>query len=178
MISEQIEEDARRLDEILANLNKEAAKHRSERDEYNRRAQTLMEKRDRLQAQARKLSSQASVFKQQRDECNLCAKEAKQKRDEWNDRAARMRASGGLGDIGEARSQANNWHQKVVKNSQDGQIAHDKMHSLMEEAEKLRAHAQECHDQISVLRKAADSEHEKYISAVRRIEKVRDNLPD
>ncbi len=137
-----------------------------------------MDKRDKLQAQARKLSAQAAVFKQQRDECNMCAREAKQKRDEWNDRAARMRAAGGLGDIGEARSQASNWHQKVVKNSQDGQAAHDKMHSLMDEADKLRAQAQECHEQIAILRKAADAEHEKYIAAVRKIEKVRDELPD
>lgn len=52
------------------------------------------------------------------------------------------------------------------------------MHSLMDEADRLRAQAQECHEQIAVLRKAADAEHEKYIAAVRKIEKVRDELPD
>ena len=105
MISEMIEEDARRLDEIIADLNREANKHRTARDDYNRQAQVLADKRDKLQAQARKLSSQAAVYKQQSDECNICAWQNKQKRDEWNDRAARMRAAGGLGDIGEAKSQ-------------------------------------------------------------------------
>ena len=102
MISEMIEEDARRLDEILAELNKEIFRHKNARDDYNRQAQVLAEKRDRLQAQARKLSSQAAVYRQQRDECNISARESKQKRDEWNDRAARMKAAGGLGDIGES----------------------------------------------------------------------------
>ena len=138
MISEMIEEDARRLDEIIADLNREANKHRTARDDYNRQAQVLADKRDKLQAQARRLSSQAAVYKQQRDECNICARENKQKRDEWNDRAARMRAAGGLGDIGEAKSQAQSYHQKVVKYSQDGQALHDKMHSLMEQADRLR----------------------------------------
>ena len=166
MISEMIEEDARRLDDIVSELNREALKHRNARDDYNR------------QAQARKLSSQAAVYKQQRDECNICARENKQKRDEWNDRAARMRAAGGLGDIGEAKSQAQNYHQKVVKYSQDGQALHDKMHSLMEQADRLRQEAQTCHEQCQTCRRAANSEHEKYIAAVRKIERVRDNLPE
>lgn len=178
MIAEMIEEDARRLDEIIADLNREAANHRKARDDYNRQAEVLAEKRDRLQAQARKLSSQAAVYKAQRDEANLSVQEAKRKRDEWNDRATRMRAAGGLGDIGEAKSQAQNWHQKVVKYSKDGQTAHDKMHSLMDEAGKLRAEAQTCHEQCQVCRRAANSEHEKYIAAIRKIERVRDNLPE
>lgn len=178
MIAEMIEEDARRLDDILADLNREANKHKATRDDYSKQASVLAEKRDRLQAQARRLSSQAAVYKQQRDECNLSVREAKQKRDEWNDRAARMRAAGGLGDIGEAKSQAQNWHQKVVKYSQDGQLAHDKMHNLMDEAGKLRQEAQVCHEQCLTCRKAADSEHEKYIATIRKIEMVRDNLPD
>ena len=178
MISEMIEEDARRLDDIVSELNREALKHRNARDDYNRQAQVLADKRDKLQAQARKLSSQAAVYKQQRDECNICARENKQKRDEWNDRAARMRAAGGLGDIGEAKSQAQNYHQKVVKYSQDGQVLHGKMHGLMEQADKLRQEAQVCHEQCQTCRRAANSEHEKYIAAVRKIEKVRDNLPE
>ena len=223
MISEMIEEDARRLDEIIADLNREANKHRTARDDYNRQAQVLADKRDKLQAQARRLSSQAAVYKQQRDECNICARENKQKRDEWNDRAARMRAAGGLGDIGEeptvvfissssatgnykrlvqtfvsqalsalrscaaghagrcpveTKSQAQSYHQKVVKYSQDGQALHDKMHSLMEQADRLRQEAQTCHEQCQTCRRAANSEHEKYIAAVRKIERVRDNLPE
>ena len=39
MISEMIEEDARRLDDIVADLNKEAIRHRNARDDYNRRRQ-------------------------------------------------------------------------------------------------------------------------------------------
>ena len=35
MISEMIEEDARRLDDIVADLNKEAIRHRNARDDYN-----------------------------------------------------------------------------------------------------------------------------------------------
>ena len=178
MIAEMIEDDVRRLDEIVAELNREALKHRNARDDYNRQANVLAEKRDKLQAQAGKLSSQASVYKQQRDECNISVREAKQKRDEWNDRAARMRAAGGLGDIGEAKSQAQNWHQKVVKYSQDGQALHEKMHTLMDEAGKLREEAQVCHEQCQTCRRAANSEHEKYIAAVRKIERVRDNLPE
>ena len=48
MISEMIEEDARRLDDIVADLNKEAIRHRNARDDYNRQAQVLADKRDKL----------------------------------------------------------------------------------------------------------------------------------
>ena len=89
-----------------------------------------------------------------------------------------MRAAGGLGDIGEAKSQAQSYHQKVVKYSQDGQALHEKMHTLMDQAEKLRQEAQVCHEQCQTCRRAANSEHEKYIAAVRKIERVRDNLPE
>ena len=48
----------------------------------------------------------------------------------------------------------------------------------MEEADKLRAEAQVCHEQCQTCRRAANSEHEKYIAAVRKAERVRDNLPE
>ena len=89
-----------------------------------------------------------------------------------------MKAAGGLGDIGEARSQAQTYHQKVLKYSKNGQTLHDKMHALMEEADKLRAEAQVCHEQCQTCRRAANSEHEKYIAAVRKAERIRDNLPE
>ena len=52
------------------------------------------------------------------------------------------------------------------------------MHTLMDQAEKLRQEAQVCHEQCQTCRRAANSEHEKYIAAVRKIERVRDNLPE
>ncbi len=178
MIAEQIEEDARRLDEILSELNKEAANHKRARDDFHEKAAVLADKRDALQKRAKKFSSEAAVQKQYRDEANLSANEYRRKRDEWNDRVARMRASGGLGDIGEGKSQANSWHQKAVKASEQSNLAHEKMHQLYQEADKLRAEAQICHEQFVDCKKAADVEHNRYIETIRKIEKIRDNLPE
>ena len=119
MIAEQIEEDARRLDEIIAGYNREANRAKQSRDEFHRRASELADRRDKLQKKAKSLSAEAAVYKARRDDANLTAKECRARRDEWNDRGARMRASGGLGDIGECKSQANSWHQKAVKASED-----------------------------------------------------------
>ncbi len=52
------------------------------------------------------------------------------------------------------------------------------MHQLYDEADRLRAEAQTCHEQCADCRRAADAEHERYIQVVRRIEKVRNELPD
>lgn len=95
MISEQIEEDARRLDDILADLNKEVLNRRKARDEFHEKAAVLADKRDKLQKKARTLSAEAAVYKERRDDANITARECRAKRDEWNDRVARMRASGG-----------------------------------------------------------------------------------
>ncbi len=88
-----------------------------------------------------------------------------------------MRAAGGWATIGETKSQAQNWHQKVLKYFKDGQAAHDRMYSLMEEAGKLRDRAQECHNQFLVCRRVVDSEHEKHIAAIRRMKRVKDKPP-
>lgn len=178
MISEQIEEDARRLDEIIADLNRQAADHKRARDEFQEKAAVLADKRDRLQKRARSLASEAALYKERRDEANITARECRAKRDEWNDRVARMRASGGLGDVGEAKMQSNQWHQKAEKASRSSDAAHEKMHQLYEEADRLRAEAQVCHQQSLDCRKAADVEHTRYIEAVRRIERVRNDLPE
>ena len=170
MISEQIDEDARRLDDILADLNKEILNRRKARDEFHEKAALLADKRDKLQKKARTLSAEAAVY--------ITARECRAKRDEWNDRVARMRASGGLGDIGEAKMQANQWHQKAEKASRTSDTAHEKMHQLYEEADRLRAEAQICHQQYLDCKKAADIEHTKYIEAVRRIDTVKNSLPE
>jgi len=177
-ISDSIEQDMRSLDEILRELNKEAANHKNERDKYHQQADVLAEKRDKLQEKARRLSSEARALKAQRDDYNLTASEARQKRDEWNDKVQMMRARGGLGDINGAKQMADTYHQQMVKASSSGQVAHEKMHALYEEADKLRAEAQVCHEQYLDCKKAADSEHEKYIQVVKRINAVKDNLPD
>ena len=117
-------------------------------------------------------------MKQRRDDYNLSAKEAKEKREEWNDKVAMMRERGGLGDIGEAKAQSQNYHQKVVKYSNSGQVAHEKMLQLRQDADKLREEAQGYHEKYLDCKKAADLEHERYIQTIRKIEKVRDNLPD
>lgn len=173
---EAIEEKS--LEEIVAELSKEARKHKQMRDEYQEKAEVLVDKRNNLQAKARSLSSEANVWKERRDESNITARECRGKRDQWNERVARMRASGGLGDIGEARSQADNWHQKAEKASRSSNAAHEKMHQLFEEADKLRAEATACQEQIAVLRKAADAEHTRYIETIRRIDRVKNDLPD
>ena len=181
MISEQIEEDARRLDDILADLNKEILNRRKARDEFHEKAALLADKRDKLQKKARTLSAEAAVYKERRDDANITARECRAKRDEWNDRVARMRASGGLGDIGEAKMQANQWHQKAEKASRTSDTAHEKMHQLYEEAVIARTanpQAQICHQQYLDCKKAADIEHTKYIEAVRRIDTVKNSLPE
>ncbi len=178
MISEQIEEDARRLDDILADLNKEVLNRRKARDEFHEKAAVLADKRDKLQKKARTLSAEAAVYKERRDDANITARECRAKRDEWNDRVARMRASGGLGDIGEAKMQANQWHQKGEKGSRTSDTAREKMDQLYEEADRLRAEAQVCHQQYLDCKKAADIEHTKYIEAVRRIDTVKNSLPE
>ena len=178
MISEQIEEDARRLDDILADLNKEVLNRRKARDEFHEKAAVLADKRDKLQKKARTLSAEAAVYKERRDDANITARECGAQRDEWTDRVARMRASGGLGDIGEAKMQANQWHQKAEKASRTSDTAHEKMHQLYEEADRLRAEAQVCHQQYLDCKKAADIEHTKYIEAVRRIDTVKNSLPE
>ena len=177
-ISDSIEQDLRSLDEILKELNKEAAGHKAERDRYHQQADILAEKRDKLQEKARRLSSEGRALKAQRDDYNLTASEARQKRDEWNDKAQMMRARGGLGDINGAKQMADTFHQKMVKANTSGQLAHEKMHQLFEDADKLRAEAQVCHEQFLDCKKAADAEHEKYIQVVKRINHVKDNLPD
>ena len=178
MISDMIEEDARTLDEMVSELNREAMKHKSARDNYHQQAAVLADKRNALQDKARKLVAEANLMKQRRDDYNLSAKEAKEKREEWNDKVAMMRERGGLGDIGEAKAQSQNYHQKVVKYSNSGQVAHEKMLQLRQDADKLRDEAQEYHEKYLDCKKAADLEHERYIQAIRKIEKVRDNLPD
>ena len=114
-ISDAIEQDLRSLDEILKELNKEAAKHKAERDRYHQQADVLAEKRDKLQEKAKRLSSEARGLKAQRDDYNLTASEMRQKRDEWNDKARTMRERGGLGDISGAKQMADTYHQKMVK---------------------------------------------------------------
>ena len=178
MISDLIEEDARSLEEMTAELNKEASKHREARDKYHQQASVLAEKRNRLQQRARELSSQAQVYRKKRDECNAAARDAKAKREECNDRAAQIRARGGVGDIDGARSQAQEHHAAVVKMSADGQANHEKMCQLMDEAAKLRDEAQVCHEQHLTCKAAADSEHRKFEEILQRIKDMRDNLPD
>ena len=177
-VSDAIEQDLRSLDEILKELNKEALKHKTERDKFHQQADVLAEKRDKLQERARRLSAEARSYKDQRDDMNLSASEARQKRDEWNDKARMMRERGGLGDINGAKQMADTYHQKMVKYNTSGQALHEKMHSLYEEADKLREQAQVCHYQFLDCKKAADAEHEKYIQVVKRINSVKDNLPD
>ncbi|MBR1452071.1 MAG: hypothetical protein IJ592_01055 [Candidatus Methanomethylophilaceae archaeon] len=177
-ISDAIEQDLRSLDEILKELNKEAAKHKAERDRYHQQADVLAEKRDKLQEKAKRLSSEARSLKAQRDDYNLTASEMRQKRDEWNDKARTMRERGGLGDISGAKQMADTYHQKMVKANDSGQLIHEKMHQLFEDADKLRAEAQVCHEQYLDCKKAADAEHEKFIQVVKRINNVKDNLPD
>ena len=48
-VSDAIEQDLRSLDEILKELNKEALKHKTERDKFHQQADVLAEKRDKLQ---------------------------------------------------------------------------------------------------------------------------------
>ena len=177
-ISDSIEQDLRSLDEILKELNKEAANHKAERDRFHQQADILAEKRDKLQAKVRKLSDEARALKAQRDDYNLTASEMRQKRDEWNDKAKTMRERGGLGDINGAKQMADTYHQKMVKANTSGQLVHEKMHQLFDEADKLRQEAQVCHEQYLDCKKAADLEHEKYIQVVKRINNVKDNLPD
>ena len=52
------------------------------------------------------------------------------------------------------------------------------MLQLRSDADKLREEAQTYHEKYLDCKKAADLEHEKYIQVIRRMEKVRDNLPD
>ena len=110
-ISDAIEQDLRSLDEILKELNKEATKHKAERDRYHQQADVLAEKLDKLQETAKRLSSEARGLKAQRDDYNLTASEMRQKRDEWNDKARTMRERGGLGDISGAKQMADTYHQ-------------------------------------------------------------------
>ena len=177
-ISDSIEQDLRSLDEILKELNKEAAKHKTERDRYHQQADVLAEKRDKLQERAKRLSSEARALKAQRDDYNLTASEMRQKRDEWNDKARTMRERGGLGDINGAKQMADTYHQKMVKANNGGQLIHEKMHQLFDDADKLRQEAQVCHEQYLDCKRAADAEHEKFIQVVKRINSVKDNLPD
>lgn len=170
------EYDAERtMEDLAGDAEREAVKHKAARDKYSRQAQVLIDKRNQLQDMAKKLSSEARYMRDRRDDYNLSASEARGKRDEWNDRAATMRARGGLGDIGEARSQSSNYHQKAVKFSNSGQLAHEKMKQLQEEANSLREQAQVYHEQAMELRKAADAEHELYIKAKRRAQNIRES---
>lgn len=167
----------RSMDELVSDAENEALKHKAARDKYSRQASVLIEKRNQLQDKARKLSSEARYLRERRDDYNLSANEARGKRDEWNDKAASMKARGGLGDIGEARSQSQNYHQKAVKYSDSGRLAHERMKSLLEEADALRQQAQVYHEQAMDLRKAADAEHEAYLKAKRRSQAIRES-PD
>ena len=177
-ISDDIESEARTLDDMVSELNREAMKYRENRDRFHQQASVLADKRNHLQDKARKLVSEANLVKQRRDDFNLSAREAKEKREEWNDKVMIMKQRGGLGDRGEAKAQAQNYHQKVVKYSASGQAAHEKMMQLREEADRLREEAQVCHDQYLTCKRAADAEHEKYIRTIRKIDRVRNELPD
>jgi len=170
-------DDYRSMEDLLEEAEKEALKHKTARDKYSRQASVLIEKRNQLQDKARKLSAEAKLMRERRDDYNISANEARGKRDEWNDRAQTMKQRGGLGDIGEARSQSQNYHQKAVKFSNSGQLAHEKMKQLLEEADALRQQAQTYHEQAMDLRKAADSEHELYLKAKRRAQSIRES-PD
>ena len=88
-----------------------------------------------------------------------------------------MRARGG-GDIDGARAEAEEHHKKVVKMSAAGQANHEKMCQLMDDASKLRDEAQVCHEQFLACREAADSEHARFVEVLKKIEVLRDNLPD
>lgn len=174
MTADEIEED-RSLEDILSELNKQALKHKQARDTYNSNASILADKRDALRAKSRALSSEANLCKKRRDEASLTGRELKAKRDEWNDRVSMMRASGGLGDITEAKTQATSFHNQAQKEFQKSDNFHLKMKELYEEADKLREEADTCHSQFLDLKKAADLEHEKYIAAIRRINEIKDD---
>ncbi|GEM_PF-2536213 len=170
------EYDAERtMEDLAGDAERDAVKHKAARDKYSRQAQVLIDKRNQLQDKAKKLSNEARYMRDRRDDYNLSASEARGKRDEWNDRANTMKARGGLGDIGEARSQSSNYHQKAVKFSNSGQLAHEKMKQLQEEASALREQAQVYHEQAMELRRAADAEHELYIKAKRKAQAIRES---
>ncbi len=178
LISDIIEEDLRSLEEMTAELSKQANRYRESRDRYHQQASVLAEKRNKLQQRAGELSSEATVYRSKRDECNLAAKEAKQKRQEFNDMAAEIKARGGLGDAGDARAKAQENHQIVVKMSAEGQANHEKMCQLMDEASKLREQAQVCHEQFLDCKAAADSEHQKFVEVLKKIDELKNNLPE
>ncbi len=178
LISDMIEEDMRSLGEMTAELNREASKHREARDKYRQQASVLAEKRNKLQQRARELSEQARAYREKRDECNAAAREAKQKREECNDRAAQIRARGGNGDIDGARAEAEEHHKRVVKMSATGQANHEKMCQLLDEASALRDQAQVCHEQFLACKAAADSEHARFVEVLKRIENLKNELPD
>ncbi|MDD3140375.1 MAG: hypothetical protein PHX08_15580, partial [Lachnospiraceae bacterium] len=75
------------FDELLAELNKEAANHKRDRDNFQNQAKVWADKRDKCNALARSKASQAAVFKEHRDEYNREVKVAKEQRDKWNNTA-------------------------------------------------------------------------------------------
>lgn len=171
------DEEERSFDSIIAQLNKEAAKHKTERDNFNTQAQVLADLRDRCNKQARTKVSQAAVIREQRDEFQRVARESRVERDKWNQAAADARGKG-LGDNSEQKNQANIYHQKATRNYASGEAAHEKMSQLYEEADKLREKAEDAHNKFLACKKAADIEHEKYIAAIRKIQNMKDRLAD
>jgi len=59
--------DTRSFDEILRDLNREAERHRKERDGFRKQAGFWADKRDRLNGMARERVAQASALREQRD---------------------------------------------------------------------------------------------------------------
>lgn len=177
-VSDQIEADSRTLDEMIAELNREALKHRNARDNYQQQARVLAEKRDSLHDKARKVVVELQLMRQRRDDFNNSAREAKEKREEWNDKFILMRERRNMEEADMAKDEANKYHQKVMKNSHNGQIAHEKMMQLSKEADTIRAEAESYHEKFLDCRKAADLEHVRYIETIQKIEELKDNLPD
>ena len=165
------------FDELLAELNKEAANHKRDRDNFQNQAKVWADKRDKCNALARSKASQAAIFKEQRDEYNREVKVAKEQRDKWNNTVTDYRERG-LGNSSEAKNQANCYHQQIVQNSANGQAAHERMSQLYSEADELHQQSDDAHKKFLICTKAGDIEHQNYIVVIKKIQKLRDGLPD
>ena len=168
--------DARTYDEILADLNKVANRHRKERDALNENSKVWANKRDRINAQMHEKTAQAAVFKEKRDSCNAAARDARGERDRWNDAAVNARNDGW--DPYDARSRADACHVQVTKCSADGQAYHEKIHQLYDEADILREQSEDAHKKYLICRHASDFEHEEYLKAMQKIHDFKNGLPE
>lgn len=166
------------LTSSVEELRKKADIHRTERDRLQTEAETCSEERRVLSSKASRLESEAKHKEKLAADDAISAREETLLRDQWQAKLDLLMSRGGLGDIEGARYQIRHHTQAKERLERSVRSAERDIASKRKEAEALRKKANEAGSMSMSLKKKAQSEHDAYISVMRRIQRIIDSSED